>query len=98
MKCPRCGDPSTKITSTYCWQDGITITRHRLCRADGCWLRFKTREHPIPGEDYVVPRSKSLRRAQAVERNRRRRAEGAQSSATGGFSVATPTVAYTLFG
>jgi transcriptional regulator NrdR family protein len=56
MNCPKCGALTTKITSSYRWRDGLTVTRHRLCRADGCWLRFKTRERPMPSSAYVVPR------------------------------------------
>ena len=68
MNCPRCGSPNTRNVSSYLWLDGVTVTRHRLCRAEGCWLRFKTRERPVPSEDYFLPRSKGRRAPQRLLR------------------------------
>ncbi|MEZ6187926.1 MAG: hypothetical protein R3F62_23320 [Planctomycetota bacterium] len=54
MNCPTCG-AHTRVYSTYAWQDGVRVTRYRLCPARGCWLKFKTLEEPLPSEAYALP-------------------------------------------
>ena len=56
MNCPKCKGSSVKTIGSYTWKDGVTVTRHKLCRSEGCWLKFKSLERVLPSKDYSLPR------------------------------------------
>ena len=57
-RCPEC-QGVTSVYSTEKQPDG-TVLRRRQCRRSGCWLKFRTVEQLLAGDEVHVPFRRAL--------------------------------------